>query len=141
MPVAGGCLTGKITKRCFAVLSQCCGCFCWLLLLFVTFFISRKFCKLLFTGLGVRFVTFCYFFSGCNFEQLLFTTAGGAWFILYSLCDGGKGVGWFFFFFFLILEREGVEVNVFFCLHLTCGRRKGKGFFFFFNFVFSLWSG
>jgi len=40
---------------------------------------------------GVRFVTFCYFFTACNFDKLLFTVPGGAGFILYSLCDGGKG--------------------------------------------------
>ncbi len=58
--------------------------FCCFLLLFLLVVSS---CKLLFTGLGVRFVTF---FSGCNFEQLFFTVARGAGFILYSLCDGGK---------------------------------------------------
>jgi hypothetical protein len=46
---------------------------------FVSYFLLLK---------GVRFVTF---FTACNFDKLFFTVPGGAWFILYSLCDGGKG--------------------------------------------------
>ncbi len=72
------------------------GCFTamlWLFLLtFVTFFTGRKFCKLLFTGERGKVCYFLLlFFTGCNFDKLLFTVAGGAGFILYSLCDGGKG--------------------------------------------------
>jgi hypothetical protein len=60
--------------------------FCYFLLLFlllitfVSYFLLLK---------GVRFVTFCYFFTACNFQQLFFTGPGGPWFIFYSLWDGG----------------------------------------------------
>jgi len=53
MSMAGGCLTKKRTKRCLAVSALCLAVFVDLLhflLLFVTFFTGRKFCKLLFTA-------------------------------------------------------------------------------------------
>ncbi len=77
MPWAVGCLTGKNTLRCQAFLGECRAVFVDLfhfLLLLVTFFTGRKFCKLLFTGERGKV---CYFFTGCNFEQLLFTGPGG----------------------------------------------------------------
>ncbi len=52
MPWAVGCLTKKNTKQCRAVFVQCRALFVDLfhfLLLFVTFFITCNFCKLLFT--------------------------------------------------------------------------------------------
>jgi hypothetical protein len=52
MPWAVGCLTRKNTLRCRAFFAQCRAIFVDLfhfLLLLVTFFTSRKFCKLLFT--------------------------------------------------------------------------------------------
>jgi hypothetical protein len=61
MPVASGCLTRKKTKRCLAVWARCLAVFVdffHFLLLLVTFFIGRKFCKLLFTGERGKF---CYF--------------------------------------------------------------------------------
>ncbi len=61
MPLAGGCLTRKIRKRCLAVFTRCLAVFVDLfhfLLLLVTFFTGRKFCKLLFTGERGKF---CYF--------------------------------------------------------------------------------
>ncbi len=65
MPVAGGCLTRKKTKRCLAVFVD----FFHFLLLLVTFFTGRKFCKLLFTRFRGKV---CYFFTSCNFHKLLF---------------------------------------------------------------------
>ncbi len=44
------------------------------LLLFVTFFTGRKFCKLLFTGEKGKV---CYFFIACNFDKLFFTVEKG----------------------------------------------------------------
>jgi len=85
--VAGGCLTRKRRKRCLAVFTRCLAVFTrclavfvdffHFLLLLVTFFTSRKFCKLLLLVKGVNFVTFCYFFIGCNFDKLLFTVKKG----------------------------------------------------------------
>ncbi len=72
-----GCLTRKNTLQCRAFLGECRAVFVDLfhfLLLLVTFFTGRKFCKLLFTGERGKV---CYFFTGCNFEQLLFTGPGG----------------------------------------------------------------
>ncbi len=75
----------------------------WLLLL--TFFIFWYF-RLLFLLLisfvnyilllkGVRFVTFYYFFTGYNFDKLLFTLEKGQGERFYSLCDKGleRGAG------------------------------------------------
>jgi hypothetical protein len=56
------------------------------LLLSVTFFIGRKFCKLLFTAERGKV---CYFFTTCNFHKLLFTVEKGQGEGFYSLCDGG----------------------------------------------------
>jgi len=53
-----------------------------LLVSFVSYFLLSK---------GVRFVTFCYFFTACNFQQLLFTVEKGQGEGFYTLCDGGKG--------------------------------------------------
>jgi hypothetical protein len=86
------------------------------LLLFVTFFIVRKFYKLLFTvETGVKFVTFCYFF-------LLFVTFLNYFLLLRRarvyivfIVRGGKGCALIFFlYFFFLLRGRGVEVNVFF---------------------------
>jgi hypothetical protein len=52
MPMAGGCLTRKNTQECLTVLTQC-------LAVFVDFF------------------TFCYFFTICNFCNLLFIVQRG----------------------------------------------------------------
>ncbi len=63
---AGGYLTTKKGAWCGAVLVRCGAFFVDIfhfLLLFVTFFIARKFYKLFFTAeTGVKFVIFCYFF-------------------------------------------------------------------------------
>jgi hypothetical protein len=77
MPVAGGCLTRKKREQCLAVFTRCLAVFVdffHFLLLLVTFFTGRKFCKLLFTGERGKF---CYFFTGCNFDKLLFTVKKG----------------------------------------------------------------
>jgi hypothetical protein len=48
------------------------------------------------------------------------------------LKGNGRGKGLSFF----TVEREGVEVNVFFLLHLTCARRRGSGLIFFVKLFF-----
>jgi len=55
MPMVGGCLKEKNTKRCVAVLRRCLAVF----LSFVTFFTICNFCKLLFI---VERGKVCYFF-------------------------------------------------------------------------------
>jgi hypothetical protein len=77
MPVAGGCLTMK--KECDARLFLHDA---WLFLLTLVtfsyfFLLVVSFVSYFLLGLGVRFVTFCYFFTSCNFQQLLFTWSGG----------------------------------------------------------------
>jgi len=85
------------------------------LLLFVTFLIACKFCKLLFT---VERGKVCYFLllfvTACNFDKLLFTIEKGQG--LYSIhCATGERVYLDFFpFLFFTIEGEGVKVNVFF---------------------------
>jgi hypothetical protein len=59
--------------------------FCHFFLLFVTFISYFLLLK------GVRFVTFCYFFTTCNFHKLLFTVEKDQGERFYSLCDEGKG--------------------------------------------------
>jgi len=64
-------------REVWAVFAQCRGFFVdffhflLLFLLFVTFVTYFLLLK------GVRFVTFCYFFIGCNFDKLLFTVEKG----------------------------------------------------------------
>jgi hypothetical protein len=103
---------------CFNAMPDCFLLIFLLFISFVTYFLLLK---------GVRFVTFCYFFTVCNFHKLLFIVEKGQG--LYSIhCVTGENVHFDFFpYFFLLLRGRGVEVNVFFFLHLTCGRRKGKG--------------
>jgi hypothetical protein len=73
MPVAGDCLTMK--NQCDARLFSHDA---WLFLLtLVTFLLVVSFVSYFLLGLGVRFVTFCYFFTSCNFQQLLFTVEKG----------------------------------------------------------------
>jgi len=71
-----------------------------LVVTFVSYFLLLK---------GVRFVIFCYFFTVCNFQQLLFTRPRGPGFIFYSLWDRGERVHLDFFpsFFLLLRGREG----------------------------------
>jgi hypothetical protein len=63
---------------------------------------------------GVRFVTFCYFFTGCNFDKLLFTVEKGQG--LYCVCDCARGelervqVD-FFPSFFLLLKGRSVTMD------------------------------
>jgi hypothetical protein len=63
---------------------------------------------------GVKFVTFCYFFTTGNFHKLFFTVEKGQG--LYSIhCATGEKVHLDFFpSLFLLLRGRGVEVNVFF---------------------------
>jgi hypothetical protein len=67
----------------------------WLFLLtFVTFFIGRKFCKLLFIAERGKVCYFLLlFFTTCNFDKLFFIVGKGQGEGFYSLCDGGKGAG------------------------------------------------
>ncbi len=59
--------------------------FSYFLLLFL---LAVSFVSYFLLGLGVRFVTFCYFFTACKF----LTGPGGPGFIFYSLWDGGERV-------------------------------------------------
>jgi len=64
MPWAMGCLTGKNTQQCRAVLEECRAVFVDFLLLFVTFCTICNFCKLLFTverGKVCYFLLFFYY--------------------------------------------------------------------------------
>ncbi len=90
----GGCLTTKNRLECRAVFMEC-GVvfvdlfhFLLLFLLFVTF--VNYFC----TVEGSLFVTFCYFFTTCNFHKLLFTIERGQGncCIIFIHCSGGGGV-------------------------------------------------
>jgi len=78
-----------------------------LLVTFISYFLLLK---------GVRFVTFCYFFTACNFHKLLFIGPGGREFIFSSLWDEGKGCTLIFFlhFFDCLGGGKGLEVDVFF---------------------------
>jgi hypothetical protein len=97
---AGGCLTTKKGVWCGAILVRCGAFFVdffHFLLLFVTFFIVRKFYKFLLSverGKVCYFCYFCYFFTVCNFHKLLFTIDKGQrnCFISYIHCSGGRGV-------------------------------------------------
>jgi hypothetical protein len=97
MPLAGGCLTRKNTQRCLAVFAQCLAIFVDLfhfLLLLVTFFTGRKFCKLLFTGERGKVCYFLLLFLlvvTLNNYFLLGQEGQGEG--LYSLCKGGTWVG------------------------------------------------
>jgi len=101
MPVAGGCLTRKKN----VAVPGCLSIMLWLFLLifftFCYFLIAHNFCKLLFI---IERGKVCYFlllfFTACNFDKLFFIMLGGAGFILYSLCDGGKVHLDFSIFFF-----------------------------------------
>jgi hypothetical protein len=78
------------------------------LLLLVTFLLVVSFVSYFLLVKGVRFVTFCYFFTGCNFEQLLFTVEKGQGERFYSLCEGGTWVVQVdFFLLFFIFKGEG----------------------------------
>jgi len=100
--------------------------FCYFLLLFllvvsfVSYFLLVK---------GVSFVTFCYFFTGCNFDKLLFTVKKGQGEGFYSLCEGGtwKGAGWFFFYLFYCWRGGGWKL-IFFSPQDVWkgGRRRGE---------------
>jgi hypothetical protein len=59
--------------------------------LFVTFLLLVTFISYFLLLKGVRFVTFCYFFTACNFHKLPFTVEKGQGEGFYSLCDEGKG--------------------------------------------------
>ncbi len=86
------------------------------MLLLVTFFTGRKFCKLLFTGKRGKFCYFLLFFTGCNFDKLLFTVEKGQGERFYSLCEGGnlKGCKLIFFLFILLLRGRGWKLMFFF---------------------------
>ncbi len=47
------------------------------LLLFVTFLLVVSFVSYFLLVKGVRSVTFCYFFTNCNFDKLFFTVEKG----------------------------------------------------------------
>jgi hypothetical protein len=90
MPLVGGCLTRKNTQRCLAVFVDL---FHFLLLL-VTFFTGRKFCKLLFTSERGKVCYFLLLFLlvvTLNNYFLLGQEGQGEG--LYSLCEGGTWVG------------------------------------------------
>jgi len=92
MPVASGYLTKKRRKRCLAVFTRCLAVFVdffHFLLLLVTFLLVVSFVSYFLLVKGVSFVTFCYFFIGCNFDKLLFTVKKGQGEGFYSLCEGG----------------------------------------------------
>ncbi len=76
---------------------------------------------------GVSFVTFCYFFTGCNFDKLLFTGPRGPRFIFFSLWDRGKGCTFTFFlhFFYYLGGGRGLEVDVFFFPSLKMWKEEG----------------
>ncbi len=81
------------------------GDFCYFLLLFL---LDINFVSYFLLVKGVRFVTFCYFFTSCNFEQLFFTIEKGQGEGLYSLCDRGlERVEVDFFLIFFTVEGEG----------------------------------
>jgi hypothetical protein len=62
------------------------------LLLLVTFFTDRKFCKLLFTGERGKVCYFLLLFLlVVTLNNYFLLWQEGIGFILYSLCDGGKG--------------------------------------------------
>ncbi len=106
MPWAVGCLTGENTKECRVVFAQCRVFFFWLfslLIILVTFFIARKFCKLLFTVERGMFVLFCYFFLLLvSFRKLLFTVEKGQGLYWVDCARGGfRGAAWCIFLFFI----------------------------------------
>ncbi len=106
MPWAVGCLIRKNTQWCRAFLGECRAVFVDLfhfLLLFVTFFTGRKFCKLLFTGERGKVCYFLLLFLllvTLNNNFLLGQEGQGEG--LYLLCEGGTwaGAGFRVFFFF-----------------------------------------
>ncbi len=105
---AGGCLTTKKRPWCGAVLLRCGVVFVDLfhfLLLFVT---ACNFYKLLFiVEIGVKFVTFFYFFIVCNFHKLLFTVEKGQG-LYFVHCARGERVHLDFFpSFFFTVKGEG----------------------------------
>jgi hypothetical protein len=70
-----------------------------LVISFVSYFLLVK---------RVRFVTFCYFFIGCNFDKLFFTVEKGQGEGFYSLCNRGlERVQVDFFLTFFTVEGEG----------------------------------
>jgi hypothetical protein len=109
MPGAGGCLTRKKTKECRAVFAECRVVFVdffHFLLLFVTFLLLAIFTSYFLLLKGVRFVTFCYFFTACNFQQLLFTIEKGQG--LYSIhCATRNLKGCILIFFLFPKTVEG----------------------------------
>ncbi len=118
---------GPVVAGCFLVVA---GCFCWPFSLFVTFLLLVTFISYFLLLKGVKFVTFCYFFTTCNFHKLFFTGPGGPGFIFSSLWDGGRGCTLIFFlhFFDYLGGGRGLEVDVFFfSFHWKCGKRRGKG--------------
>jgi hypothetical protein len=111
--------------------------FCYFLLLFL---LLVTFVNYFFTVQGSLFVTFCYFFTACNFHELFFIVEKGKGncFIIFIHCSGGRGVPRFSFFKNLLLlkGRGGTSFFFFFLLHLTCGRSRGSGLVFFSKLVF-----
>ncbi len=67
---------------------------------FVSYFLLLK---------GLSFVTFCYFFIGCNFDKLLFTGPGGpGWRVLFIVRRGNlEGCRLIFFLFVLLKVWSG----------------------------------
>ncbi len=58
-------------------------------------------------GLGVRDVTFCYFFTGCNFREITFYCGDGAKGASGERVHRGKGCTLIFFLFLFTVEGEG----------------------------------
>ncbi len=78
---------------------------------------------------GVSFVTFCYFFTGCNFDKLLFTVKKGQGSGSIHCARGElERVQVDFFFIRFTVEGEGGGSFFFFFLPVVCkgGRRWGE---------------
>ncbi len=76
--------------------------------LLVTFFIARKFWKLLFTVERGEVCYFLYlFFTAGNYDKLFFTGPGE---LLGFIVQRGNLKGCTLIFYFFIVEGEGVEV-------------------------------
>jgi hypothetical protein len=90
MPMAGGCLTKKRRKRCLAVFTRCLVVFVdffHFLLLLVTIFTGRKFCKLLFTRFRGKVCYFLLLFLLLITMINYFLLGQGNYWV--SLCKGG----------------------------------------------------
>jgi hypothetical protein len=129
MPVAGGCLTRKRTSWCLAVLHDVVAVFVDFSYFLLLFLLGVSFVSYFLLGLGVRFVTFCYFFTSCNFEQLLFTGPGGPGWRVVFIVRGGNlgGCRLIFLFYFYCWRGGGWKLMFFFPPDIwKGGRRRGE---------------